>query len=186
MQPAFGRLPVAFDGGGREAQDFRRFFDRQAAEVTQFNQSRQWRIKCGEFVERLIEQDDVYVRGGVGDEGDFGEGDFDRACATLFGQVAARVIYQQAAHDFSHCAEKVRAVLPVHLPLIHQLQINLVDQRRRLQRVIGALVFQAARRQPPQFIIDDGHQFIQRRRLAALPGKQELGDVVRSVFCHGV
>jgi hypothetical protein len=49
--------------------------------------------------------------------------------------VPACVIDEKAPHDLCGHGEKVRAVLPAHLPLIDQLQIRLMDEGGRLKRV---------------------------------------------------
>ena len=46
-----------------------------------------------------------------------------------------RMIDEYAAHQLSSNAEKLRAVLPLGVPLIDQLQIGFINQRRRLQSV---------------------------------------------------
>jgi hypothetical protein len=45
------------------------------------------------------------------------------------------VIDQYPSHRLSRDSEKVRTVLPVHVALIDEFQIGLIDQRRRLKSV---------------------------------------------------
>jgi hypothetical protein len=46
-----------------------------------------------------------------------------------------------------------------------------------LQRVSGAFAAHALPREPPQFLVDERHQFFERGLVAATPLKQQLGDV---------
>jgi hypothetical protein len=50
------------------------------------------------------------------------------------------VIDQDPAHHLRRYPEKMRSVLPAHAILANQADISLVYQRRRLKRVIRALV----------------------------------------------
>ena len=51
--------------------------------------------------------------------------------------------------------DDLRAVRPIHLPLVDQPEIRLVDERRGLQRVVRALTEQKGARQAPQLVIDE-------------------------------
>ena len=44
----------------------------------------------------------------------------------------------------------------MHLAFVDQAQVGFADERRGLQRVVGALVAPVAVRQPPQFFVDQG------------------------------
>ena len=54
---------------------------------------------------------------------------------------------------------------------------SLVDERRRLQRVIGPLLPQEAIGHAPQLVVDEHQQFLHRRRIAVVPAIQQAGDV---------
>ena len=49
-----------------------------------------------------------------------------------------RHVDQDAAHDLRRHGEEVRAVLPAHVLPVHQPQVGLVDERRRLEDVARA------------------------------------------------
>jgi hypothetical protein len=49
--------------------------------------------------------------------------------------MAAGMVDENAAHDLCGDTKEVRPVLPIDLPLIHEPQVRLVDERRRLQAV---------------------------------------------------
>src|SRR5215510_10856209 len=70
-------------------------------------------------------------------------------------------IHQNPPHQLRRHAEKVRAILPLHLPDIHQLQVDLVDERRRLQRVIGTLCRHVTARYAVQLSVDHWKQLVE-------------------------
>ena len=56
---------------------------------------------------------------------------------------------------------EVRAVLPPPRPILHQPQVGLVDQGRRLQRLTGTLATQIRGSEPPQLLVHDRQQRIE-------------------------
>jgi hypothetical protein len=66
------------------------------------------------------------------------------------------MIYEQATHYLCSNPKKMRAVLPVHPRLIDESEISLMNQCRRLQRVIDSFTPQVIRRELTEFIVDDG------------------------------
>lgn len=73
--------------------------------------------------------------------------------------------------------KKVFAVLPLDVLLPQQSQISFVHERRRLQRVVRALVPQIASRELSQLLIDERYQLVDRALPAFLPGVEKLGDL---------
>ena len=74
--------------------------------------------------------------------------------------------------------EEVGAVVPAHGARVDQAHVGLVDQRRRLQRVVRPLPPHVAPSQPMQLGLDERDQAIERRLLPVAPGQQQSGDVV--------
>ena len=60
------------------------------------------------------------------------ERDATHIAAALRGRALARVVHENAAHHFRRDAEKLRAIRPRHLTLIHETEERFVDERRRL------------------------------------------------------
>jgi hypothetical protein len=58
------------------------------------------------------------------------------------------VINENAPHHLRGNGEKVSAILPMHIPLIHEPKKGLVDQRRCLQRVSRSLAVHVLLGQP--------------------------------------
>ena len=52
------------------------------------------------------------------------------------------MVHENAPHHDGGHADELRAVLPVHLPLIDEPQVRLVDERGGLERVVGPLAAQ--------------------------------------------
>ena len=49
------------------------------------------------------------------------------------------VVHEDPAHDLRRDTEEVRAILPIDLALVNEPHVRLMDQGRRLQRVVRAL-----------------------------------------------
>src|SRR5918993_2740058 len=144
-EPRLRHAPLALDGGGADAQDFRRLLDREAAEEAQLDDARLLRVERVEAFERLVERDQV--RGALARHVDvLVEREFLEFAAALFGLLLARVIDEDAAHHLRRDAEEVRPVLPLHLRLIDEPQVGFVDERGRLQGVALSLAAQVAGR----------------------------------------
>lgn len=73
----------------------------------------------------------------------------------------------------------MRAILPVHLPLIDEPDEHLVYEGRRLQGVVRSLAAKLARRHTPELRIDKWQQLIERSPVAATPLAEQHRDVAR-------
>jgi hypothetical protein len=73
----------------------------------------------------------------------------------------------------------VRAILPVDLALIDQLQVRHVDEGRCLQRVLAPLAREVARRDDAQLVLDDRDQPVQCLALAVLSLPKQARDLRR-------
>jgi hypothetical protein len=88
------------------------------------------------------------------------------AAATFAGASHSRVVDQHLAHHARHEREKVRAVSDVGRGIVEQLDERLIDQRCRLQRMSGALAAHERLRNPPQLVVDERHQLVERGSFA--------------------
>jgi hypothetical protein len=83
--------------------------------------------------------------------------------AAAFGPLfAARVIYQNVAHDLRGQSKEVRLVLPVNRILSGQLQIGFVHERGGLQGMLRAFGLKLPGCYPPQIVINQRHQLPER------------------------
>jgi hypothetical protein len=105
------------------------------------------------------------------------EGNLLRPAASLVRPAGSRGIHQDATHQAGTDGDELRAILPLHLPDIHQPQVHLVDERRRLQRVSVTLARHVAARETPQLAENDGQELVEGRIVALVPGEQESCDL---------
>ena len=82
--------------------------------------------------------------------------------AALLRAACARALDQDLPHGMRRDRAEVRAVLPAIRLVLHQAEVGLVDERRRLQRLARPLAAQVVGREPPQLLIDDRQQRVHR------------------------
>src|SRR5262247_575292 len=82
-------------------------------------------------------------------------------------------INQNPPHQLSADTQKVRPILPLYFPDIHQLQVCFVDERRSLQCVVGTLRRHVPARHGVQLPVNDGKQLFERKFVALTPSQQE-------------
>src|SRR6185436_8296389 len=87
-----------------------------------------------------------------------------------------RPLDQDLPHRVRRDGAEVRPVLPALGPILQQLQIRFVHQRRRLQRLARALTFEIVRGEPAQLGVDHRHQRLERRLVAPRGAIDELVD----------
>ena len=139
---------------------------------------RQLLIHRGQAIERVIECEDGYD---IGSDGTFRiiERHTWKSVAPLARTVAARVVNQNPAHDLCRDSKEMGSVLPVHVALIDQPQIDLVHQRRGLERVPRPLAAKLSCRDPAQLFVDEREQLIERTLVAATPVAKERRHIAR-------
>ncbi len=128
--------------------------------------------------ERVVQGDEVHVARGARGVEVLVERELLELAAALLGLVGARVIDEDAAHHLRGDAEEVRAVLPLHLRLIHEPHVRLVDERGGLQRVADALLAQVARGEAPQLAVDDGQQVVEHPAVAVRQADEQSGHLL--------
>jgi hypothetical protein len=80
------------------------------------------------------------------------------------------MVDEDASHHLCGYAEELRTVLPVHRLLIDQTQVSFVDERRRLQSVIGPFAAEIVLREPAQLVVHDWHELVESSPIAFAPG----------------
>jgi hypothetical protein len=71
------------------------------------------------------------------------------ACSALDTFAVAGVVHEEAAHGIGSDREEMGARLPLDAIELNELEIGLVDQRGRVERVPGALVPKPLAGNPP-------------------------------------
>ena len=100
--------------------------------------------------------------------------------ASLDRVMAPSVIDEDPAHDLRCHAEKVCPIPPIHVPLVNEPQIHLVNQGRGLERVAGSLTPKMPRRHPTQLRVDQRQQLIERTLVASAPVTEQRRDIAGS------
>jgi len=85
------------------------------------------------------------------------------------------MIHQNLANQLGGNAQKVRPVLPVHLRLVHQSKISLVDQGVRLKGVAASLPLHVVVGDAAQFSFHEGDQVVETLPLTRSPAEEQLG-----------
>src|SRR5262249_24581897 len=96
------------------------------------------------------------------------------AGVALAGGAAPRVVDEDAAHRLRRDAQEVRAPLEAPLGvLVDEPEVGLVDQRRRLERVVGRLPAHHPRGDPVELVVDDREQLVAGSRVARAQAREE-------------
>lgn len=72
----------------------------------------------------------------------------------------------------------MRAVAPIDLPGINEMQEGFVNQGRCLQDMTGTLPPHVQMRQSVKLVVDARHQLVQRRVVAPAPCPEQAGNVL--------
>jgi len=86
------------------------------------------------------------------------------------------VIDEDAAHQPRRHSKEVSFILKVPLSLLNQTQPRLVDQGRRLQRVIDALPAHKGAREAAEFIVKETYEWLRGFRIASVKPVEQLRD----------
>ena len=66
----------------------------------------------------------------------------------------------------------------MHVSLIDQSNVSLINQSGGLQRVLGTLLGHVPVGQPVQFVVDQWRELIEGRLIPVAPGNEQLGNFV--------
>jgi hypothetical protein len=182
-EPRPGHPPVALHGVDGEPQDFGRFLDGESSKVAQLHHAALAAVEPGQFVERLVQGEEIDVAGGRFRHA-FVERHAQRLPAALGEAAAAGVVHQDAPHHLRAQRQEVRAALAAKPPGTDQLEVGLVDQCRGFETKAGAPAPEVPVRDPPQRRIHEIDQVIQRLRVAVVPGDEHRGDVRLALVLH--
>ena len=100
------------------------------------------------------------------------------AASALFASLRASEIYQDVSHKLRRKPEEMCAVLPLDIFPIDQPHVGFVYQRSGLEDVAGALRGHVAAGYSVQFRVDQWGELLQRHPITAVPGDEQLCDLV--------
>ena len=90
------------------------------------------------------------------------------------------MIDEDLPHQPGRHAEEVRPARQCQAVHIHQSQIDLVDERRRLEGVSWRFAPEMAPRHAAQLVIHERDQAVERRRVALAPGQEQASYIVHA------
>src|SRR5262245_39737974 len=154
--------PVALHRRGRDPHRFGGLLDREAAEEPQLDDARLARVELGEAIERRVERDEIDRPLGGGRVEAFVEGDARLSAAALECVARARPLDQDLPHGVRRDRAEVRAVLPPLGTILQQLQVGLVDERSRLQRLSRTFPLEIVRGEASKLGVHERHQRLER------------------------
>src|ERR1017187_7153434 len=88
-----------------------------------------------------------------------------------------RMINQNAPHELGRNREKMDAMLPLRVLVIHQPHIGFVNQSGGLQALTGAFSFHVSSREAMEFAINDGRKLVERCSIPVTLGSKQLSHV---------
>jgi hypothetical protein len=123
--------PVALHRDGRHTEHRGSLFDGEPAEEPELDELTLPWVSLRQPLQRRVKRQDVHVHGigfrlAVLERHPHVSASFERA-------MRPRMIDQEPPHGVRGNREEVRPILPFDLTLVNELQVRLVDQRRRRQ-----------------------------------------------------
>ena len=161
---------MAFHRRRREAEHARSFLDGQTAEVAQFHDVPLLAIELGEFIQGIVERDQVCTRCPVRQA----LIQRDSIAPVALGSLSATCrLDQDLPHQRGADSQEMLAVLELVGTLLCEAQVGLVHQCRALKGVIRAFPAQVITRQVSKLVIDKRKGSAQRRFITGLPVCQQ-------------
>ena len=175
VKPCLRRSPLALHGAGRDTEHFGNLLVRESAEETQLDDfvlpviERCQSLRTSSNAmrsNRLLRSRDL----------DILDTHAVTAASTLESRTPARALHDDSAHQSCSDGEEVSAILPAHRVLLDELHVGFMNERRRLQRVIG-FAPHLPPREPPQLPIHYRHQPFERAAVPGSPRNEQLRNV---------
>lgn len=168
-EPCPSEVPVAFDGGGCDAEGLGGVVDGHAGEEPHLDGTGFAVVEGGEFGERDVEGDEVgaEVVGRGGDDAGFVEGDAVSAAAAFEAVGVAGVVDEDAAHGLGGDGEEVGTAGEACLGLVDELEVGLVDEGGGLEGVAGAFASEEGAREGAELVVDEWEEGIDSAGVAA-------------------
>jgi hypothetical protein len=165
-QPRPGQSQVVSNDVNRLAEDLRGFLRGHASQVAHLDEAGEGLIFAVESVESGVHVQQVYLvsrsrRWRFHQRHPLHRFRFrGRIAGALDGATGARIVHEYLPHHTLCDGEKVRAIVKAAVAIAHQFHLRLVDERGRLQGVIGSLPTQVPGRNPMKLVVQRSHNLV--------------------------
>lgn len=178
-QPCPGMTPILRGRAGRNAKRLRSFFIGHADEITELHDFGFRRMFGGEFVERLMNGEELVI---ILDQGQFDVLEVHALLTAAVTQSAFSpgAVNENSAHRLGRRSKEMGAVFKLRICIPDQPHPCLVDQRGGLERVTGSFVCHSAGREHAQLLIDQWQQLIGGFRVAVFDGVEKNSRVAHA------
>src|ERR1017187_5892220 len=152
-KPCAGEFPIALYGDGGYTENIGDFLLSQSGEEAQFYNLGGPRLQLRQLLQGFLDGQEIFVPR-LGPSLRRGERYSDVLAAPFFGAVSARVVDQDPAERLRCHGEEVGPILPRNrLGRSKEPEVQLVDEGRGLQRVVGAFLPEIIAGQQPQLAV---------------------------------
>ncbi len=156
VEPGAGEGPVPVGGTPGNPHRGGGLVQGQSSEEAELDQFRTRSVPPGEFLQGVVDGDEVVVRGLVRDEDAF-EIDPLSTTASLVSALVPGAVNEDAAHGLGGGREEVPAAVPPGGRVTpDQSDVRLVDQRSRLQGLARFLLGHPGDGELAQLVVDEG------------------------------
>jgi len=167
-EPRAGGRPVAFDRLVGDLEKRSGFFDGEAAEIPELHDLRLARTETGQAIECSVEGFPTIGVHWIDDRHRLVEGHAPLIFpAALFATPRACVFHQNLPHHVRGDSDELRTIVPYGRLVGHEMQVGLMNESRRLQRMSGPLATQIRVRQPPQLVVNGWNERVVDSREAS-------------------
>jgi hypothetical protein len=163
-----------------DAEHLSGLVEREPAEEPELDDARLPCAQPRQVVERIVQRDEVASRV-VGVVQVAIERHLRGATAALGRLDGAGVINEDAPHQLRGERKELRPTFESQPARLAQTHERLVDERRRLQRMVGALATEIRLRNTAQLRVDRGRGAVEGVAVALLPALEEMGYIDRVV-----
>src|ERR1039457_1238017 len=172
VQPASRQAEVALDSAERHLQHRGTLLVGAAEEIAQLNKLGLTRIQSFQLVQRLVQ-----FQGCGAIHVDPGQVEVQRnvipGSTPLFGHGSAGVVGENHAHELSGEGVEMGAILPTDFALVTQAQVELVNQSRSLQGMVGRFAAKEHGGHVPQVWVGYFHQLLEGLTVSGAPSFQQ-------------
>ena len=158
-QPRARHRPLGLHCSRRDREHFRCLLYRQPGEIAQLHDTRVTRTALGKPAQGFFE---IHELGGVSIDISLivVESYKLRLFTALDRKSSPGAIHEHLAHRIADSGKKVRAAALRHSRVVREPEINLVNQRGRLKRILSLFIAESAMRDRSELIVDQRDELV--------------------------